>query len=91
MFSGIFKIVAIGLLTTSAAWADADDWGYRPHHHRQHYGYGYGYNPYYGGGYAPPARYYPAPQPYFAPAPPANYYGYVEPVPMFRHHHRERW
>lgn len=82
----IIKIAAIGMLFSSVAFADADDWGHR-HHHRHH---SHGFNTYYRP-YAPPVGYYPAPIQYYAPPAPVIYYGYPFPMPRHEHHHRNRW
>lgn len=84
----IFKVVAISLFFSGAAFAH-DDWGhrYRPHHHHHHR---HGFNSYYRP-YAPPMmRYHPEPIRYYM-EPPVRAYGYLPPMPRHEHHHRGDW
>lgn len=83
-------ILIAGVLLSSTALADRDDWGGHHHRHGHHHGYG---NPYYREEivYMPPVvQYVPQPvveyvpvQPrYYAPPPPVSYYGYDQRSPQ---------
>ncbi len=94
MFSKAIKIVTIGsVLLSSSAFADADDWdGY------DRYVQGYGYAPVVQEEFLVTPRgvveeetvyvpervveYQPVQPRYYAPPPPAGYYGYAQQMPM---------
>lgn len=85
------KILIIGLLFSTAAWADRDDWSDYHHGHGHHHGYGYSGYP---GGVIytpqpiveyvpqPVVQYVPVQPRYYAPPPPVGYYGYSQPSPQ---------
>ena len=89
----IAKLIVIGLLLSTAAWAD-DDWGEHRHghhdhgrHHGHHYGYGYDYYPSYREEIVyvpqPIVEYVPVQPHYYAPPPPpVSYYQYDQRSPQ---------
>lgn len=84
------KIMLIGLLFSSVALADDDDWGEHRHHRHHHHGHGYGreYHPAYPVErvYVPErvVEYVPMQQQYYAPPPPppVRYGGYDQRSPQ---------
>lgn len=82
MFS-MTKFVVIGVLFSSAVWADDDDWGER--HHHGHHRHGHDYYPRYREEivYVPQrvVEYVPAQPRYYAP-PPVSHYQYDQRSPQ---------